>query len=405
MISKSINLVQLKSGKRMKLIEVVEQKSGKEFIQVAINIYKDYPNWIRPLDKDIDNVFSPEKNKNFRHGEAIRWILKDKNGELIGRVAAFVNKKLATKDNDQPTGGMGFFECTDNKEAAFMLFDKCKEWLTEKGMEAMDGPINFGDRNEWWGLLAEGFEREPNYKCNYNPDYYIDLFEAYGFKIYFKQFTFGRKIIGHLSPKLQEKADRIAKNPKYSFSTLDLNKLDKFTEYFHTIYNSAWSGHKGVQSLSMQQAKLVMKQLKPIIDPNTMYFGFYEDNPIAFFITIPDVNQIFKYVNGKLDFVGKLKFLYHKWRKTNSKIVGIVFGIVPEHQGKGVEGAIIMFSKDILHNQYTRYEDFEMNWIGDFNPKMIHMVGQVTSTIYKTHHTYRKLFDDTKEFKLHPVLN
>jgi len=388
----------------MQITEVKDRKSSKEFIRLAISIYKDYPKWIRPLDSDLEAVFDPNKNKYFRHGECIRWILKNTSGKVIGRVAAFFHKKIALKGNDQPTGGMGFFECINNKTAAFMLFDQCKTWFKEKGMEAMDGPINFGERNEWWGLQVEGFEIEPNYKCNFNPPYYRDLFEAYGFKNYFEQLTFGRKIVGHISERMFEKAERLATNPKYHFKTLDIKQIDKFIEYFHTIYNKAWSGHKGVPVLTMQQAKMVMKQLKPILDPNIMYFGFYENDPIAFFINIPDVNQIFKHVNGKLNLIGKLKFLYHKWRKTTNKIIGIVFGVVPEHRSKGVEGAIVIYGREVLFEKYNRYENLEMNWIGDFNPSMIHTVEQVGISLYKKHVTYRKLFDETKPFKRHPVL-
>jgi hypothetical protein len=85
-------------------------------------------------------------------------------------------------------------------------------------------------------------------------------------------------------------------------------------------------------------------------------------------------------------------------------MLGLVFGIVPEHQGKGVEGAIIMESRDLLQDSYTRYDELEMNWIGDFNPKMIHMVEQVGGQVTKVHHTYRKLFDDTKPFKRYPII-
>ncbi len=389
----------------MQIIEVKDKKHIHDFLNFPLKIYKDYPNWIRPLNKDIEHVFHPDSNKHFRHGECNRWILKNKMGETIGRVAAFINKKTAHKDNEQPTGGMGFFECINDQEAAFLLFDTCKAWLTERGMEAMDGPVNFGDRNEWWGLLVDGFDREPNYQMNYQPPYYKKIFEDYGFKTYFEQFTYGRKVNDPLSPKLQEKADRIAKNPKYQFKTLDMKKLDQYTEYFQEIYNKAWSSHKGVPSLSMAQARIIMKQLKPIIDPLAMFFGFYEDKPVAFFICIPEVNQIFKYVNGKLDWLGKLKFIYHKWRRTNRKLIGIVFGIIPEHQGKGVEGAIIMTSRRILQDQYQRYDDFEMNWIGDFNPKMIHTAEQVGVKKYKTHKTYRYLFDPSRPFKRHPILS
>ena len=165
----------------MQIQEVNNPKLAKEFIKIAIPIYKDYPNWIRPLDQDIEAIFNPKQNKYFRNGECTRWILKDNKGKSIGRVAAFINKKIASKGNDQPTGGMGFFECINDQIAAFKLFDQCKEWLEARGMEAMDGPINFGERNEWWGLQVEGFDIEPNYRCNYQPPYYRALFEAYGF--------------------------------------------------------------------------------------------------------------------------------------------------------------------------------------------------------------------------------
>ena len=163
----------------MNLIEVTDSKTAKEFLMLPVRLYKNSKNWIRPLDKDINNVFDPKTNKYFRNGELIRWILKDDQQKTIGRVAAFINKKTVTKDNDQPTGGIGFFECIKDKEAAFMLFDACKNWLKEREIEAMDGPINFGDRDKWWGLLVKGFEIDPNYNCNYNFPYYQELFEEY----------------------------------------------------------------------------------------------------------------------------------------------------------------------------------------------------------------------------------
>src|SRR5688500_3504981 len=128
----------------MKIIEVSTPELIREFLLFPVELYKHEKTWIRPLDKDIENVFDPEHNKTFRHGECIRWVLRDDSGKTIGRVAAFVNEKIVKKGNDQPTGGMGFFECVNNQKAAFALFDACKTWLQSKGMEAMDGPINFG---------------------------------------------------------------------------------------------------------------------------------------------------------------------------------------------------------------------------------------------------------------------
>ncbi|MCA6078300.1 hypothetical protein [Fulvivirga sedimenti] len=387
----------------MKIVEVTDSSLAREFLLFPLSVYRNTKTWIRPLDKDIEAVFDPKKNKAFRSGECCRWVAMDSDGKVTGRIAAFVNKKTALKGNDQPTGGLGFFECTEDREVAFALFDTARKWLEEKGMEAMDGPINFGERDKWWGLLVDGFDLEPNYNCNYNPPYYQQFFEDYGFQIYFKQFTFGRKVREPFHPRLYEKAKKAMENPGYRFEHLRLKNLDKYTEDFRVVYNKAWARHTGVAEMSSLQAKAIMKQMKPIIDEKIIWFGYYENEPVAFYINLPEVNQIFKHVNGKLNWIGKLKFLYHKTFKTCKKMLGLVFGVVPEHQGKGLEGALVIATAGMVQEAYTQYDDLEMNWIGDFNPKMIRVVEQVGGDIVKTHHTYRKLFDETKEFKRAPM--
>src|SRR6185312_8969660 len=147
----------------MRMHEVTTDSDRQAFLQVAVTIYKNDPNWIRPLDKDINEVFDPEKNKFFKRGECTRWLLKDDRNNAIGRVACFVNRQYK---ESQPTGGIGFFECINSQEAANFIFDHCKGWLQERGMEAMDGPINFGERDRWWGLVIEGFY-SPLYGMNY----------------------------------------------------------------------------------------------------------------------------------------------------------------------------------------------------------------------------------------------
>jgi hypothetical protein len=388
----------------MKIKEVATPLDAREFLNFPVRLYKNEPNWIRPLDKDIEAVFDKEKNKTFRHGECVRWLLLNEKEEIIGRIAAFVDKKTANKRNDQPTGGIGFFECINDKQAAFMLFDHSKEWLKARGMEAMDGPINFGTRDRWWGLLVEGFDRPPNYNCNYNFPYYRQFFEAYGFQVYFYQLTFCRGVNEPVLPRLAEKAALTASNPDYDFRFLQKSEISRLPEYIHHVYNKAWSKRDDNPELNLQQARLLVKQMKPILDPKLLYFGFYKGEPVSFFISLPEMNQIFKHVNGKLDLIGKLKFLWHTQMKTNRKAFGILFGVVPEHQGKGLDGAMVMKAREVLQEQYNRYDEYEMNWIGDFNPTMINVVKQVGATECKRHATYRKLFDESKPFKRFPVL-
>lgn len=389
----------------MKIAEVQSRNQVREFLKFPVRLYKHEPNWIQPLDKDIESVFDREKNKTFRHGECIRWILVNDKNETIGRVAAFVNQKIVKKGNDQPTGGMGFFEVINDKQAAFLLFDQCKHWLQQKGMEAMDGPINFGNRDRWWGLLIEGFDRQPNYQCTYNFTYYKDFFEAYGFQVYFNQLTFYRPVQGPLSERLHAKAELMAKEPDYEFRHITKAEIKKLPEYILNVYNKAWAKRAESPELTMAQAKLIVKQMKPIMDIHLLYFGFYKGEPISFFLSLPEINQIFKYVNGKLDLIGKIKFLWHTFRKTNRKAFGVLFGVVPEHQGKGADGAMVLASRKVLQDEYKRYDEYEMNWIGDFNPRMINVVEQVNVTVCKKHATYRKLFDETKPFKRSPIYN
>jgi hypothetical protein len=388
----------------MKATVVTTPQHIREFIRFPQKLYRQEPSWIMPLESDVEAVFDSKKNKFFSHGECIRWILQNDAGETIGRVSAFIDQKTVNKGNDQPTGGMGFFDCINDQQAAFTLFDLCKNWLQEKGMQAMDGPVNFGPRDRWWGLLVEGFDREPNYMCNYNFPYYIQFFEAYGFQVYFYQLTYGRKLMGPLSDKLWDKSNLIGDDPNYSFDFFRGNDYNKLADDIRVVYNRAWAKRGEIAELSQAQARNMVKQMKPVMDRHLVWFGYYKGEPISFFISIPELNQIFKHVNGKLNWIGKLKFLWHQWRKTNKKAVGILFGIVPEHHGKGVDGGMIMGFRKLVQEEYLRYEDYEFGWIGDFNPKMMRVSEQVQTAVVKKHATYRKLFDESKPFKRMPVV-
>ena len=374
----------------MNIIEVNSKKDKKDFIQIACSIYKNEKNWIRPLDKDINSVFDPKTNKAFRKGDVKRWILKN-NNETIGRIAAFYSSK-----NDKEklrVGGCGFFECIDDEEAAKMLFDTAKNWLEKNGYNSMDGPINFGERDKWWGCLVEGFDIDPNYLQNYGKAYYQKLFENYGFQLLFRQLTFLKKVRTPLSEKLSLKAERALRDPNYNFKTLEKRNIQKYIRDFTKIYNDAWSKYPGVSKLELSQAKLLFAQLKPILDEKILWFAYHNNDPVGFFISIPEMNQIFKHVNGKLDIFGKLKTFYHlKIKKSCKKMVGLVFGIVPKHQGKGVDGALIMASRETIQEKLA-YEDLELNWIPDFNKSMIRVAEQVQVKLGKIHHTYRYNFD------------
>jgi hypothetical protein len=382
------------------LIEVCDKKTEKEFLTLPVTLYKNDPNWIRPLDTDIQSVFDPLKNKYYRGGECIRWILEDTTTKkVIGRVAAFYNSKVAAR-NDQPTGSMGFFECIDNQDAANILFEVSRKWLLSKGMEAMDGPVNFGERDRWWGLLVEGFT-PANYCNNYNPPYYQKLFENYGFRDYFQQFTYHRPINKErLSEEIQDKAKRIFANKDYSFRCVEKSKQNKYAKDFSEIYNQGWAKFPGVKPISESMANQLFKTLRPIMDERLMIFAYHLERPIAFFIMLPELNQIVAKLNGNFNLWGKIKFMYYrKIAKVCDRAYGMVFGIIPDFHGKGLEGALTMYFADVSETPGFPYKDLELNWIGDFNPTMMKVARQIGGEVVKRHITYRYLFDPHREFQ------
>ena len=379
----------------MHLLEVKTYRDCKRFVSFPVDLYKNQKQYIRPLDKDIADIFDPAVNKNFERGSCVRWLLLNDN-KIIGRIAAFVLKKTSLKGGAENFGGVGFFECINDQNAANALFDISKNWLVDQGVEFMDGPINFGARDKWWGLLTKGFDLEPNYQCNYNFPYYRELFENYGFQTYFEHYTFLKAIKEDVNPRLDRKAAIVNSNPDYSFEHFKMEKFEEQTDNIIEMYNKAWVNHEGVSTISKAQGHLLMSKLKPIIDERIIWFAYYTGEPVAFYINIPEVNQWYKYGNGKLNLIGKLKFLWHKRHKRNKKMLGFVFGIVPEHQGKGLDGGIIHAFHKMAKSLSNQYEVIEINGIGDFNRKMIIVVKQVGGDICKIHTTYRYLFDRTK---------
>ena len=388
----------------MQLITVNDFLTAQQFLQVAVILYKDDPNWIRPLDKDIEEVFDIKRNKAFRFGEVQRWLLINEQGKLIGRIAAFVNKKYKNKGDDVTVGGIGFFDCINNQQAANFLLDNAKQWLQQKGMEAMDGPINFGERDRWWGLVTQGFN-EPLYCMNYNPPYYKDLFENYGFKPFFHQICFGLHPKAPLTQKMFERHAKFDTDPDFSSKHIQKDQLEKFADDFTTVYNKAWAGHGGLKQMAKEQVILLFKQMKPVMDERIIWFAYHKNEPIAMFVNLPDLNQWFKHLNGKFGLLQKLKFLWIKKFKPNKKFSGIVFGVVPDYQGKGIDAYIVVESAKLIQTPAVSYTEYEMQWIGDFNPKMINIAESLGETFRSRNlTTYRYLFDRNKEFKRHPML-
>ncbi|WP_299576131.1 GNAT family N-acetyltransferase [uncultured Sunxiuqinia sp.] len=386
----------------MQLVKVEDKRQVDAFHQLPYIIYKDDKNWVPPLRMMVEDVFNLKKNNALKKGNACRWVLY-KNDELVGRIAAFHTSGYAGQF-DQLTGGVGFFESIDDQEVANTLFDTAKAWLESEGMEAMDGPINLGENFFNWGLLVDGFMQQ-SYGMNYHPRYYQQLWENYGFQTYYQQFSYHLNIT---SPDLPERFWKIAawmsKKPGYKFEHFRFKKREKYITDFIEIYDKAWNKHDNYKQIDRQDLRDMISQSKLILEEEFIWFVYRDGKPIAFFMMIPDVNQLVKYFpSGKMNLLKLLRMLYLKRKKVINRCRVLVMGVVPEFQKSGIESAIFYQLRQVLLKK-DWYDEMELSWVGDFNPKMISIFEAVGGKKMKTHLTLRYLFDREKEFKRSSII-
>ncbi len=385
----------------MNLIKVDDRKTRQLFLDTSRAIYKNDKTWVCPLDNDINAIFDPLTNPYYKHGAAERWILTDEKNKPVGRIAAFIDYNLCDS-YEQPTGGTGFFECINDRKAAFLLFDTSREWLKGKGMQAMDGPVNFGETDKYWGLLVGGFTH-PSFDVPYNHPYYQDLFESYGFQVYYKMEGFHLDLTKPLPERLFKIASWVVNKPGYEFRHFTWKEQEALSKDFAEVFNEAWASFKQTfEPLEADYIRNVLKKAKPILDEEFIWMAYFEGKPIAIYLMFPDVNQILKHLNGRMDLLNMLRFVYYKKRKTITRAKGLLMGVIPKFQNHGIESAFILYIREALKRK-PHYSEIEFSWVADFNPKMRKIFISIGSVPAKNYITYRYLFDRTKEFKRYPI--
>ncbi len=380
----------------MKLIEITRE-NFRTFHDVGRTLYQDDPNWIAPLDMEVENIFTPSKNDLFQHGEAIRWVLQDSSGKWIGRVAAFIDHQKAEK-SAVPAGGMGFFESINDTPAATLLFDTAREWLRVRGAVAMDGSINFGENFSNWGVLVEGFVKQ-GYGMPYNKPYYQKLFEEYGFRDYFQQFSYHFNIDKPWPQRMVTFAEYLASRPGYTFSHLKKNNIQKYVRDLVEVVNLTWADYlEGFIPFKESDLDAIIRDAKPVLVEEFIWFAYKDDRPIGVVVAFPDVNQVLSHFNGRLNFWKGLKFLWLKSGKTITRNRVLMAGVIPEFQNSGVIAALFL-QFALATKKKSWYHEIELSWVGDYNPRMRKVYEQIGAVPVKKHITYRYMIDPSVRFE------
>ena len=361
------------------------------FLHLPYKIYKDDSEWIPPLISDIRAVFDVNHNKYLNEHNHQLWLLSDEGGNPIGRIAAF-EKAESDDADDYKTGGVGFFECINQQEAANLLFQTAEKWLESKGFEAMDGPINIGERNRFWGLLVKK-NISSSYGENYHPPYYRSLFENYGFRLYFEQNTFLINVSDVDKTRIGKLALFAQKRYGFRVEKVDIAQIDRFAEDFIRIYNPAWSHFNNFKPLTKEGVLQTFAEMKSVMDEDFVHFAYQGDQPAGVNVMIPEINQILKFCKGKTDWWNKLKLYYYFSTRKIDRVKGLVFGIHPDFQQKGVDALLVNASLESIRRK-THVSSGELSWIGGFNKRMMDLMFGMNGKVAKVHHTYRKPFHE-----------
>lgn len=353
----------------MQIKEVKSRSDWRDFHKVGHYIYANDPHWIAPLEEDIENVFKPEKNKACKEGIFNIWVLYN-NNRPIGRIAAFVDIKKNKLKNTQE-GGIGFFECVNNMQAARMLFEVAENFLADNQISRIKAPVNFGERDKFWGLLIKGW-KAPLYHENYNPFYYQKFFEELGYTPHEEIFTFGGDVRKVPLEKNHKIADIVRR--RYNVQSRNINKKDLRGEADHlaAVYNAAFADKPHFKPLTGARFYQMLKPMVPVMDPNVVSICFHGDQPVGFCALMPDLNRSLKFAKGKLSW-WKLPWFFYQLKFRKDHIVkGVAFGIHPDFQSKGVFAEMTDFLAQVKDNaNIKKYESLGLATIRGANYPMV----------------------------------
>lgn len=369
-----------------KLIEVTSKKHIRSFINLPYELYKDDPNWVPLLKILTKKTIKGKDNALFANGIHIKYILKD-NKKTIGRLIVGIDEK-ANREKGFKRGYITLFECINDKKAAFILFDAAHSWLKQKGMEFIEGPVSPTNGDDYKALLFDGYDSPPVLLNTYNPPYYIDLFEAYGFEKYRDFFAFHFTADEFPSERFIKIVKYSLKKYNFHIDTLDIKNLDSEIEDIRKILVEAvpesWT-HFVIPSV--EDIKKEAKMLLMFLDPELVCIARKNDTgePIGFVVGAPDYNQVFMHMNGRLFPFGIFKFLYYK-RKI-SRIRFFIQFVIPEFQGRAVNAAI--FYHYMKNAQRKGIYEAEGSTVSEINEQSIKVLKATGGKIYKTYRMYR----------------
>jgi len=371
----------------MNPVEVVHVKGRrdlKRFIRLPWDIYRSDPHWVPPLISEMKALLDKSKHPFFNHSTA-DFFLARRDGRCVGRIAAILNRNHNRFHNEN-TAFFGFFESINDDSVSTVLLDHVSEWARSREMEQLRGPMSYST-NETAGLLVEGFDCPPSVMMAHNPFYYPGLIEAAGFDKAMDLYAWDRETDFALNPKIIRVAEKSLDRSEVRVRTIDMKHFDKEAEIIRNIYNDAWSDNWGFVPMTDAEFRHMAKSLKVIVDPRVVLIAEKNGEPVAFALSLPDINQVLKKINGRLFPLGLPLLLYHSRRLRRVRTLAL--GIVKRAQNWSGLGAALYF-ESFRRGIEAGYRSCEFSWTLERNDLINRSMELFEARIYKRYRVYQK---------------
>lgn len=359
------------------------------FLDVPAHVYANDPKWVPPLRSSVAKQLAPS-NPFLQYGKFqpfIAVVEGTKGSQAVGRVVAAVNQRLIDREG-QPIGLFGFFECVDDFAIAQALLDAACQWLREQGMAIARGPIDLSTHNNCL-FLVDGFDSPPMVMMPYNPAYYPAFMDQSGWHKAKDAYAYDFPLDKSL-PSEFEKAYRIACKSGVNFRPLR-TKGEGFEQDCISLYNlftKAFSGNWSSTPRTQEEFLEEAKELQSLVDPDVFPIAEYNGEMVGFFMGLPDYNIPLKQVNGKLNFLGILKFLWYRRQINQGRVIAICS--LPEYRRKMVPLALIYLGMRGGIQKGKPYQRAELSWVYEDNFPSRKLIEASGGKIYKTYRIYEK---------------
>ena len=378
--------------KGMQIEPVQTRQDLEDFIRFPFELYREDPNWVPPLLSQRRHLLQAKHNPFFEHSDVVLWLAR-RQGRVVGTISSHVDH-LHNEVHEEKIGMFGFFEAVNDYAVAEALLSTAKDWARQQGMVALRGPLSFSQNDEC-GLLVDGLDGPPMVMMPYNPRYYIEFLERFGLTkamnlyAYFGDLgQFGRDP-NNLPEKLIRVTDKVKARAGITLRFLDMKLFDEEIEEAKKVYNKAWQKNWGFVPMTDAEFDKLAADLKQVLDPHLAMIAEIDGEPVGVCVGVPDANQVFKHLNGRLFPIGWIKALWYA-RKVNLARL-MIMGVVPEHRRRGIE-SLMMFEtcKAAIENGY---QGMEMGWVLENNDLMNRVIQNLGEAVgvhaYRTYRIYQ----------------